>query len=69
MTTATYRVEAHDGSCWGFGIRFDASKRLPVFCSIDRAATGTRQEMRLLEEQAERLCGGTLRVAKVPADF
>ena len=67
MTTA-YRVEAHDGNRWSFGIRMDENKRIPVFCGLERADTGTKGEMEALMEAADRLCGGSLRVALVPAD-
>lgn len=65
----TYRVEAHDGSRWDFGVRISSSSRLPEFCGLafaDQFLT-RRQAMRLLYEAA-RLCGGSLRVAKVQDD-
>jgi len=40
--TTTYRVEAHDGNRWGFGIRISSNSK-----------------------EAARLCGGSLRVARV----
>ena len=63
----TYRVEAHDGKRWSFGV-ITAGSSVPKFCSVDRADTGTRAEMDALMDKAARLCGGTLRVARVPAN-
>lgn len=63
----TYRVEAHDGSRWGFGIRISANSRLPEFCGLAFADQFlTRAEAFKLRDEAARLCGGTLRVASVP---
>jgi hypothetical protein len=63
-----YRVEVHNGQTWANGIRFNENSRVPEFCSMARAdrlsITGARQ----LRDRAIRLCGGTLRVKKVPAD-
>jgi len=63
----TYRVEVHNGQTWAHGIRIN-DRRLPEFCRMANAdqlsITGARQ----LRDQATRLCGGTLRVKKVPAD-
>jgi hypothetical protein len=63
----TYRVEVHNGQTWAHGIRIN-DRQLPEFCSMARAdqlsITGARQ----LRARAIRLCGGTLRVKKVPAD-
>jgi hypothetical protein len=62
-----YRVEVHNGQTWAHGIRINDS-RLPEFCSMASAdqlsITGARQ----LRDRAIRLCGGTLRVKKVPVD-
>ena len=69
MTAHTYRVEAHDGSRWGFGIRINDNSRLPEFCSLTFAEHfATRAEAMALRDQATRLCGGTLRVAMVRDD-
>jgi hypothetical protein len=69
MTARTYRVEAHNGSCWNFGIRINDNSRLPEFCSLTFAEHfGTRAEAMALRSQAARLCGGTLRVATVRDD-
>jgi len=66
MTRTTYRVEAHDGSRWGFGIRINDNSRLPEFCSLTFVEHfATRAEAMTLRNQAARLCGGTLRVATV----
>jgi hypothetical protein len=62
-----YRVEAHDGNRWSFGV-ITAGSSVPKFCSLAQADTGTRAEMEALKEEAARLCGGTLRVARVPLD-
>ena len=63
----TYRVEVHNGQTWAHGIRIN-DRRLPEFCSMASAdqlsITGARQ----LRDRATRLCGGTLRVKKVPVD-
>jgi hypothetical protein len=63
----TYRVEVHNGQTWAHGIRIN-DRRLPEFCSMARAdqlsVTGARQ----LRDRSIRLCGGTLRVKKVPVD-
>ncbi len=63
----TYRVEVHNGQTWAHGIRIN-DRRLPEFCSMASAdqlsITGARQ----LRDRAIRLCGGTLRVKKVPVD-
>jgi hypothetical protein len=62
----TYRVEAHDGKRWSFGIRVNDNSRLPEFCSLSFAKHFlTRAEAFELRDEAARLCGGTLRVAKV----
>jgi hypothetical protein len=69
MTAHTYRVEAHDGSRWSFGVRMNDNSRLPEFCSLTFADHfGTRAEATVLAMQAKRLCGGTLRVAMVRDD-
>lgn len=64
----TYRVEAHDGSRWSFGIRMDTDRRVPVFCGLMFADHLTRAEALQLLDDANRLCGGTLRVASVRND-
>jgi hypothetical protein len=67
--TATYRVEAHDGNRWSFGIRTNDNSNLPEFCSLTFAEHFlTRAEAMELRDHAARLCGGSLRVARVPAD-
>jgi hypothetical protein len=64
----TYTVQMHDGRTWdSFGIRLDPDKRIPVACHPDRAATGSREEMDRLREDAVRICGGTLRVTLASA--
>jgi hypothetical protein len=64
--TATYRVEAHDGSRWGFGIRISSNSRLPEFCCLTFADHFlTRAEAMRLRDEAARLCGGSLRVASI----
>ncbi len=63
--TRLYRVEVHDGSSYAYGIRVDPNKRIPVFCGLMNADVGTRSEMMELMQTANRLCGGTLRVAPV----
>jgi hypothetical protein len=65
--TTTYRVEVHDGKHWAFGVHIDRNKRIPVFCNLDFATTGSQAEMEQLLEQAQRICGGTLRVAAIDA--
>jgi hypothetical protein len=65
MITA-YRVEAHDGKRWSFGIRINPNSRIPEFCDLDAAPEfDSRAEAYRLRDEAARLCGGTLRVAKV----
>lgn len=67
--TTTYRVEVHDGNGWGFGIRMDTNRRVPVHCSLMFAdCFATRAEARRLLNQASRLAGGSLRVASVRDD-
>jgi hypothetical protein len=62
----TYRVEAHDGKRWGFGIRINPNSHTPEFCDLDAAPEfGTRAEATVLALKARRQCGGTLRVAKI----
>lgn len=69
MTAHTYRVVAHDGIGWSFGIRMNDNSRLPEFCSLTFAEHfATRAEAMVLRDQAARLCGGTLRVATVRDD-
>jgi len=66
MDTVTYRVEAHDGSSWGFGIRMNPNSRLPEFCSLgDADRFGSRDDVFDLADAAARLCGGTLRVIQL----
>lgn len=65
---AYYRIEAHDGNRWRFGIRYDNNKRIPVYCGIASADHFiTREAAENLLEQASRLCGGTLRIATIKA--
>ena len=60
----TYTVQMHDGRNWNsFGVRMDHNKRIPVACSPFSADTGSREEMEQLKAFANRVCGGTLRVA------
>jgi hypothetical protein len=67
MTTA-YRVEAHDGNRWGFGIRLSSNSNLPEFCGLTFADHfPTRAGAMRLRDEAARLCGGSLRVARVQA--
>jgi hypothetical protein len=69
MTATTYRVEAHDGNRWGFGIRINDNSRLPEFCSLTLAEHfPTRAEAFELRDHAARICGGSLRVAAVRDD-
>lgn len=59
----TYRVEAHDGSRWGFGVRIGSNSGLPEFCCLTFADHFlTRAEAMQLRDKAARLSGGTLRV-------
>jgi hypothetical protein len=64
----TYRVEVHNGQAWVNGIRFNENSRVPEFCSMARANRLSLAGARQLRDQAIRLCGGTLRVKKVPAN-
>lgn len=67
--TTTYRVEAHNGTTWGFGIRMSANSRLPEFCGLMFADQfNSRADAMHLRDEAARLCGGTLRVAAVRID-
>ena len=62
--TVSYRVEAHDGSSWGFGIRVSPNTGVPEFCALsDSDRFDTRADASGLRDAAARLCGGTLRVA------
>lgn len=62
----TYRVEAHDGSRWEFGIRISSNSKLPEFCGLTFADRFlTRAEAIRLRDEAARLCGGSLRVAVI----
>ena len=63
-----YRVEAHDGKGWTFGIRLDDNTGMPKFCSLENADIGCLEDVRKLMDQALALCGGTLRIAPVPLD-
>jgi hypothetical protein len=64
--TTTYRVEAHDGNRWGFGIRISNNSKLPEFCGLITADHfPARADAMRLRDAAARLCGGTLRVAIV----
>lgn len=64
--TTTYRVEVHDGNRWGFGIRNSANSKLPEFCGLAFADRfQTRAAAMQLRDKAARLCGGTLRVARI----
>lgn len=63
----TYRVEAHDGIRWSFGVRMNSNTRVPQLCSLMSADHfATRAEARQFLNNAFRLCGGSLRVAMVP---
>ena len=58
-----YRVEAHDGNSWGFGIRVNPNSRVPEFCALsDADRFETRAGAFQLGDTAARVCGGTLRV-------
>ena len=64
----TYRVEAHDGKRWSFGIRVNPNSRMPEFCDLNAALEfGSRARAMALRDEAARLCGGTLRVAILPS--
>jgi hypothetical protein len=64
--STTYRVEAHDGKRWGFGIRMNDDSRVPEFCSLMFADQfNSRAEAFKLRDLAARLAGGSLRVARV----
>jgi hypothetical protein len=65
MITA-YRVEAHNGNRWGFGIRVNENSKMPEFCCLTLAEQfQSRAEAMHLRDEAARLCGGSLRVARV----
>jgi hypothetical protein len=65
----TYRVEAHDGKGWSFGIRMNDNSRVPEFCSLSTADHfNTRDEALRLRDQASRLAGGTIRVVSISDD-
>ena len=65
----TYRVEAHDGKRWSFGIRINPNSRMPEFCDLCAAPEfDSRSEAMSLRDDAARLCGGTLRVTRVSAN-
>ena len=61
----TYRVEAHDGRQWSFGICINPNTGLPQFCDLDNALISSLSEARILKVDAARISGGTLRVRKV----
>jgi hypothetical protein len=64
--TRLFRVEVHDGNGWRFGIRMNDNKRIPEFCGLMFADHFfTRAEALKLKADALRLCGGTLRVARI----
>jgi hypothetical protein len=64
--STTYRVEVHDGEGWNFGIRMNDNSRVPEFCSLLFSDQfNTRIEAQHLRNEADRLCGGTLRVTSV----
>ena len=59
-----YRVEAHDGYYWRFGIRRSHNNGMPEFCGLHAAEHfTTRAEAMRLRDETARLCGGSLRVA------
>ena len=59
-----YRVEAHDGHYWRFGIRRSHNSGLPEFCGLHAAENFTTfSEAMRLRDETSRLCGGSLRVA------
>lgn len=60
--TTSYRVEAHDGTRWSFGI--ELRNNLPQFCGLEYAPVMSLAEARKLKRDAARVCGGTLRVRK-----
>ena len=62
----TYRVEAHDGKAWSFGIRMNSNSGMPEFCGLMFADQFTsRAEAFKLRDETARLAGGSLRVATV----
>lgn len=62
----TYRIEAHDGSRWAFGIRRSNNSKLPEFCGLTFADQfQSRAEAFQLRDEAARLCGGSLRVRSI----
>jgi hypothetical protein len=63
-----YRVEAHDGKGWTFGIRMNDNTGMPRLCSLENADIGQREDIEALALRALALCGGTLRVVTVPLD-
>lgn len=60
-----YRVEAHDGNTYSFGIKIDPNKRIPIFCNLDVADLLPRSAAQQLMATAIQHCGGTLRLQKV----
>jgi hypothetical protein len=64
--TVTYRVEAHDGNSWAFGVRVNPNSRVPEFCSLSSAESfDTRGDAFALLDLALIACGGTLRVVRL----
>lgn len=64
--STTYRVEAHDGSRWSFGVRMNYNSGVPEFCGLWSADQfNTRAEARRMLALADELTGGSLRVAVV----
>jgi hypothetical protein len=62
-----YRVEAHDGKKWSFGVRRNDNTRLPEFCALDDAPQfETRRQAVMFQDSAACVCGGTLRVWRIP---
>lgn len=62
----TYRVEAHDGNRWSFGIRMNHNSGVPEFCGLWSADQfNTRAEARQMLAMANELTGGSLRIAVV----
>ena len=67
--TNMYRVEVHNGQTWADGIRFNKNTQVPEFCRLARADQfGDLRDAMRFRLQATRLCGGTLRVARVHSD-
>ena len=67
--TNMYRVEVHNGQVWADGIRFNKNTQVPEFCRLAKADQfGDPRDALRFRQQAARICGGTLRVARVPVD-